>query len=414
MDLQYLGYVFSNEAVSSPNEIQRVDSYDAMMEKLDSFQNQYPLFVHFLSGLIPQNGRPWCPYCERSDVLYDYNFNHSAPSNAVLLKVVVAESYEEWHREDNRFRLNSSLLGLNGIPSVSMIHRDETSGKLNFAPFKSAVTEKKKMQSFFGSSTSHHIIVNGYQAAVEYLLAYDIATSGPLYLFFSAKPWCGACDFDQVKVLEARSRSPLKPRVLEIHVGSKEEWENDQNLFRMQKIFYIDFLPTLLRWNGQNHTSLMLNEADCANPKLLDYVFEVAEPKTTNRIETISSHDQLRQFLDEYNDQYPLFLHAVSGIDHGRAWCPYCDKSNIRIDYYFNTTAAEDAVMLNLIVAETYDDWQLASNPYHKSELLTIPSGIPALFRARRVKDTATLQMIEFKRAFENVTALESFFSGIE
>ena len=88
---------------------------------------------------------------------------------------------------------------------------------------------------------------------------------------------------------------------------------------------------------------------------------------------------------------------------------PFCDKSNIVIDSYFNHTASSKAVLVKIVVAETYWEWKNATNPFRVSKYLEPVVGIPALHRVHRVRDQLTFTV--FSDRFENLTALEHHFS---
>ena len=61
---EYLAYVFHHEGVASAPTatqptIQHAESHSDLMTTLNAFRNEYPLFVLFEAGRLPENGRPW-------------------------------------------------------------------------------------------------------------------------------------------------------------------------------------------------------------------------------------------------------------------------------------------------------------------------------------------------------------------
>ncbi|DAZ99579.1 TPA: hypothetical protein N0F65_001407 [Lagenidium giganteum] len=250
--------------------------------------------------------------------------------------------------------------------------------------------------------------LQGFEAAYEFVSQYDVQ-NGPLYVLFmsdadeSGHYWCPDCE---------KAKQPIR-------VGEPAYWKDDNNEFRQNQLFYIDYIPTLMRYDGGGNSSAMLVEQYTLDANLLDYVFRVPNPMAgkphNNQIMTIDDAKALRSYLDAYDASYPLFVFFLSGVHsfNGRLWCPYCDKADVAIMHYYNYTAPDNAVFIRAPVAASYKDWKRPDNGFKSQDFrdnVVSLRGVPFLGRAKKNIKTGKIQMEEFAPEFFETQLLKDFF----
>ncbi|KAG3003861.1 hypothetical protein PC119_g15816 [Phytophthora cactorum] len=228
-----------------------------------------------------------------------------------------------------------------------------------------------------GHSVLH---LQGFEAGHKFVSEYDVETQGPLYILFmsdadeNGKYWCPDCERAKKPVMDAFNRAPRGSRLVEIRVGPQSYWADYMNEFRQNQLFYLDHIPTLMRYEGGGNSSTMLTESFCTDPDLLDYVFRVNKPlagePNKNKVLTMYSPGELIDYLGTYDNSYPLFLFFVSGYHefNGRLWCPYCDRADVAVMHYYNYTAPDNAVLVRVVVSTTYKQWKKKKNPFKQPE----------------------------------------------
>ncbi|KAF4324036.1 hypothetical protein G195_002885 [Phytophthora kernoviae 00238/432] len=224
-----------------------------------------------------------------------------------------------------------------------------------------------------GHSVLH---LQGFEAGYKFVSEYDVEAQGPLYILFMSdanddgKYWCPDCERAKKPVMDAFNRAPRGSRLVEIRVGLESYWADYMNEFRQNQLFYLDHIPTLMRYEGGGNSSTMLTESFCTDTALLDYAFRVNKPlagePNKNKVITLYTPVEVINYLSTYDSTYPLFLFFVSGYHafNGRLWCPYCDRADVVVMHYYNYTAPDNAVMVRVMVADTYKKWKLKKNPF--------------------------------------------------
>ncbi|TDH73552.1 hypothetical protein CCR75_004715 [Bremia lactucae] len=228
-----------------------------------------------------------------------------------------------------------------------------------------------------GHSVLH---LQGFEAGHKFISEYDVETQGPLYILVMSDAnedgqyWCPDCERAKKPVMDAFNRAPRGSRLVEIRVGSHSYWANYMNDFRQNQLFYLDHIPTLLRYDGGGNSSTLLTEEFCTDPNLLDYVFRVNKPlagkPNRNKVLTMDTPRDVINYVSTYDNSYPLFLYFVSGYHdfNGRLWCPYCDRADVVVMHHFNYTAPDKAVLVRVVVAPSFSKWKKKINPFKQPE----------------------------------------------
>ncbi|CCI46961.1 unnamed protein product [Albugo candida] len=269
------------------------------------------------------------------------------------------------------------------------------------------------------------LTIDGFPDAHKFVSEYDVQKSGHLYLLFvssldeDGNYWCSDCRRAKAPIERAFTRAPMDSTLLEIYVGDRAKWKDMQNEFRQNQLFYIDNIPTVMRYDGNGNSSNMLTENFCLDKELLDYVFRVPTLITyrKNHVFMFYNAKDVIDYLDKYDNTYPLFINFISGRHkfNGRLWCPFCDRAEVATMYYFNTTAPDSAVMLKVIVSNSYEEWDSTDNSFRNKEFgekVLQLTGIPYLGRVSKNIETGKLHLEEFKTEFDQRTRLIRFYSG--
>ncbi|TMW66119.1 hypothetical protein Poli38472_003884 [Pythium oligandrum] len=294
----------------------------------------------------------------------------------------------------------------------------------------STVSKSGFLSSTTGTTRSNflgetRIVLQGFQEGYKFVNEYDVATQGPLYIFFvsdvdeNGTYWCPDCQKAKKSVYDVFARAPRGSRLVEIRVGSSDYWNNQDNEFRQNELFYIDYIPSLVKYEGGGNSSFMLNEEYTLDYDLLEYMFNVPYPAAgapkNNKIVTLDEASAVQEYVMNYDNSYPLYIFFVSGYHsfNGRLWCQYCDRANIAIMHYYNYTAPESAVMLRAVVSHSYKMWKKKKNPFKLPEFrqnVVSIRGVPYLGRV--TKDAANKVVVqEFMPDFTAKKELIEFFS---
>ncbi|KAF4324015.1 hypothetical protein BBO99_00002502 [Phytophthora kernoviae] len=270
-----------------------------------------------------------------------------------------------------------------------------------------------------------HYVVRGFEEAHKFVREYDVTSMGPLFILFMADTDANGTYWfppsQQVKdaVHEGFKRAPRGSRLVEIRVGAQDYWNDLTNPFRQNQLFYIDYLPTLVRYEGGGNSSSLLAGPNCLNQDLLDVVFQVNTPTAgkpiPNRVVHMTTMKQVMDFLASYDYTYPLYMFFVSGVHsfNGRMWCPFCDKAEVPTMHYYNYTAPADAVMLHIVVAREPRQWFDEDNDFvgpEFSEKVVEFDGVPYLGFVGRNKTTQKIKVNEFVAGVDEHAKLQEFF----
>ncbi|KAJ0398194.1 hypothetical protein ATCC90586_001557 [Pythium insidiosum] len=274
-----------------------------------------------------------------------------------------------------------------------------------------------------------NFVLQGFDEAFKFVSTYDVKTQGPLYLLFMSDAdangtyWCPDCQRAKKPVYDVFARAPRGSRLAEIRVGPSEVWNDDNNAFRQNELFYLDYIPSLIRYDGGGNSSHMLNEQYTLDYDLLEYVFRVPNPAAgapnKNQVVVLDDADAVQQYVAQFDDSYPLYIFFVSGHHafNGRLWCPYCDRADVAIMHYFNYSAPDNAVLLRVIVSHTYKMWKKKKNPFKlpefRSKVVSL-RGVPFLGRVHKEADTNRVIVDEFKPDFTAKQELIAFFQGAQ
>ncbi|CAH0513198.1 unnamed protein product [Peronospora belbahrii] len=268
-------------------------------------------------------------------------------------------------------------------------------------------------------------VVRGFEEAHKFVSGYDVKTQGPLFLLFMSDTdangvyWFPPCEQVKRAVYTGFQRAPRGSRLMEIQVGSEKYWNDLMNPFRQNQLFYIDYMPTLLRYDGGGNSSALLAGPNCLNQDLLDTVFRVSKLMAgathKNRVMHMSSTTQVMNFLASYDYSYPLFLFFVSGVHafNNRLWCPFCDKGDVPVMHYYNNTAPENAVMLRIVVAREPRQWFDEDNDFvgpEFSEKVVEFDGVPYLGFVDKNESNNKVKVREFLGELDQHKRLQDFF----
>ncbi|CAI5743351.1 unnamed protein product [Hyaloperonospora brassicae] len=303
--------------------------------------------------------------------------------------------------------------------------------------FVSKIPPLRSAQDFGDKSSSEvvhsrlleHSVVQllGFDDGYKFVSEYNVDEQGPLYILVmsgvseSGKYWCPDCEDAKKPVMDAFGRSPRGSRLVEIRVGPPAYWKDSMNDFRQNELFYLDYIPTLMRYEGGGNTSAMLTESFCTDTALLDYTFRVDQPlagePNKNKVLTMSSPGDLTDYLETYDNSYPLFLYFVSGYHefNGRLWCPYCDQADVAIMHYYNYTAPDNAVLVRIIVAGTHKEWKQDTNPYKLPEFqekVAPLRGVPFLGFVSKDVPANEIRVDKFTSTYKETDKLKAFFTN--
>lgn len=263
------------------------------------------------------------------------------------------------------------------------------------------------------------VVVHGAEEARKYLVNHK---HGQLFLLYMSdkeneKYWCPDCEMAKDIVYNSFENAKKGSILLEIRVGNRDYWKNPENEFRTDSLFYVDNIPTIMRYDGNNRSSHFLSENSCRDQKLLDFVFQVPTDIQFNQnsIQQVDTYDEFVHILTSFKNEYPLFVQLVSGLmpGVGRPWCPYCEKSEITVNYYFNRTAPTNSKLLKVIVADTYEQWHNESNPYRNISFIKF-DGIPVLLRYHQISPENKItkeQFTHYDDALLNPKEMIQFFN---
>ncbi|ETK77189.1 hypothetical protein F441_16868 [Phytophthora nicotianae CJ01A1] len=268
-------------------------------------------------------------------------------------------------------------------------------------------------------------VVRGFEEAHKFVREYDVESMGPLFVLFMSDTdangtyWFQPCQMVKDAVHKGFKRAPRRSRLLEIQVGSEKYWNDLMNPFRQNQLFYIDYLPTLMRYDGGGNSSALLAGPNCLNQDLLDVVFQVNKPAAgkphNNRIMHFNNMKQVLDFLAFYDYSYPLFMFFVSGVHafNNRLWCPFCDKAEVPVMHYYNYTAPDNAVLLRIVVAREPRQWFDEDNDFvgqEFSEKVVEFDGVPYLGFVDRNRTSNKIKLREFTHGMDQHEKLQEFF----
>lgn len=267
--------------------------------------------------------------------------------------------------------------------------------------------------------------MQGFEAGYKFVSEYDVDLQGPLYILFMSdvdeegKYWCPDCEKAKKPVYDAFNRAPRGSKLVEIRIGPESYWADEMNEFRQNQLFYLDHIPTLMRYEGGGNSSTMLTEQFCTDEELLDFVFRVKRPKagTPNKsnVLTLYSPEEVQSYLSTYDNSYPLFIFFVSGFHsfNGRLWCPYCDRADVAAMHYYNYTAPDSAVMLRTVVAPTYKLWKKKKNPFKQADFqenVAPVRGVPFLGFVKKDMASSKVTVHQFMPDYTETDKLTTFY----
>ncbi|RLN86478.1 hypothetical protein BBJ28_00003678 [Nothophytophthora sp. Chile5] len=268
-------------------------------------------------------------------------------------------------------------------------------------------------------------VVRGFEEAHKLVREYDVVSMGPLFMLFMSDTdangtyWFPPCQLVKDVVYEAFKRAPRRSRLVEIRVGPEAYWNDLMNPFRQNQLFYIDYLPTLVRYDGGGNSSALLAGPNCLNHDLLDVVFRVNKPAagepTPNRVMHMNRMQQVLDFLAFYDNSYPLYLFFVSGVHvfNGRLWCPFCDKAEVPVMHYYNYTAPANAMLLRIVVAREPRQWFDEDNDFVGLEFgdkVVEFDGVPYLGVVTKNMTDNKVNVKEYVYGIDKQEKLQEFF----
>ncbi|KAF0684054.1 Aste57867_23975 [Aphanomyces stellatus] len=272
------------------------------------------------------------------------------------------------------------------------------------------------LNNVFETRGPNRYYVPDFDAAETYLRTVNL-TDGPLFVLLMSGEtngtyWCADCERAKGPVADALARAPANTRLLEVSVGTAQDWHDDFNSFRSKSTFHIRKIPALLQYAGNLHTTRLISERFTLDTELLDFAFGTKGP-APRAVQTIRNVEAMTAYLDAYDGSHALFLSFTSGINShtGRLWCPFCDIADLPLQYYFEQYAPPDAVMLRIVVADSYGAWKNPKNPFRLQTAARV-TGLPTLSRVSRDAATKALAVREYTPFFENRAELVAFFQA--
>ncbi|RQM25882.1 hypothetical protein B5M09_011732 [Aphanomyces astaci] len=320
------------------------------------------------------------------------------------------------------FQLTMGLLLLSTVGYIAKFTTIWTTPSLKLTVDEVQLGHMAHLSEVLETRGRNRYFVPDYDAAETFLRSVDL-TEGPLFVLLMSGEdngtyWCGDCERARKPISDALARAPSNMRLLEVSVGAPSDWKNKFNPFRTKSTFHIRKIPALLKYDGNLRTSHLLSESFATQPALLDFEF-ASNPHANKVLHSPTSYKTIRDanvmvaFLEAYQGDYPLFLSFSSAINEhtGRLWCPFCDIADIPIHYYFDHYAPSNAVLVTVVVADTYLAWKDKKNPFRLQTIAKI-SGLPTLSRVVRAAPTDAVTTREYYPFFENIDALQAFFQA--
>lgn len=242
-----------------------------------------------------------------------------------------------------------------------------------------------------------HHIVSGFDAAMEYLSSYN--QSKPIFILLmcdkatdSGLHWSDLCSAAESTIYATLQSTPLDLMILEVRVGSENDWTTARSKFRSDRRFKVKHMPALIRWEGNDRTSDYLGGEQVADTELLTYMLDGkqhinAEPVLRD-IPKISKHEDMEKILEKYDGSHPLFFLLISGRlpKINRSWCPYCRLAEIPVEYSYLKYASLSTKLVKINVANTYGAWRAPGNPF-KVDTRLHTRGVPALLKVTRTAE---------------------------
>lgn len=239
-----------------------------------------------------------------------------------------------------------------------------------------------------------HHIVSGFPAAMKYLDSYN--QSKPIFILLmcdksvdSGLHWSPSCSSAESTVYATLRSTTLDLMILEVRVGSEDDWTKARSEFRSDRRFKVKHMPALIRWEGHDRSSDYLGGEQVADAELLMYMLDGkqhidAEPVLRD-IPEISTHEDMEKILEKYDGSHPLFFFLISGRlpDVNRSWCPYCRLAEIPVEYHYLKYAPQETKLVKIKVASTYGAWRSPGNPFKVDTRLNT-RGVPALLKVTR------------------------------
>lgn len=268
-------------------------------------------------------------------------------------------------------------------------------------------------------------VVQGFEEAHKFVREYNVETQGPLFMLFMSDAnengtyWHPDCEKAKQPIYDTFKRSPRGSRIVEVRIGLEPFWADMMNPFRQNQLFYIDFIPTVMRYEGGGNSTALLAGPYCRDINLLEYVFRVNKPAAgephANRVYNLHTPQQVLDYTALYDNSYPLFIFFISGVHffNGRLWCPFCDKADVAVMHYFNYTAPESAVLLRTVVATHSREWFEEYNPFVSQEFadrFLEFDGVPYLGFVTKNGSEMKPIVTEYASAYEDKSKLQQFF----
>ncbi|OQS07744.1 hypothetical protein THRCLA_00261 [Thraustotheca clavata] len=288
-----LDYVFHNatEPGLVYKKVEVYDDYTALKKFLRLFEDDYPLYLLFVSGKLPSNERPWCPYCRFRETAFEYAYHKYAASNALLIRVIVSQDYESWKDANNPFKkfvitLQAFEMAIPSSRLLQVLITEETWESHKYSMSPTTILDVLELPSLFhfnGSSHSTLLLSESFVAdpvllnavfqdlfhASNLPIVQDITTvdamskvlktytnQHPLFIYFvsgrdisTGKLWCRYCERSEVPVMAYFLQyAPRNAKMLRIAVANDyASWHSSSNAFRQQQFIQISGLPMLAR-----------------------------------------------------------------------------------------------------------------------------------------------------------------------
>ncbi|ETV96345.1 hypothetical protein H310_10506 [Aphanomyces invadans] len=319
------------------------------------------------------------------------------------------------------FQLTLALLFLSTVTYMAKFTTIWTAPSFKFSVDEAHAENLARLHEVLEMRGPNRFFVADFDAADTYLRTVNLA-EGPVFVLLTSSEangtyWCPDCEDARQPITDAFARAPTNTRLLEVSVGSPQDWKDDFNPFRTRSLFHIRKIPSLLKYDGDLKTSQLLSETFAMQPALLDFVFkskprvEMSHPASSYK--TIRDGNEMLAFLEAYQGDYPLFLYFTSGIKRrtGRPWCPYCDIADVPLHFYFDKHAPKHAVLLTLVVADSFSEWKDRDNPFRQQSVAPVRA-VPTLSRVVRASPTDPVSTRTYSLALKDIQALQSFFES--
>jgi hypothetical protein len=154
-DEHFLSYLFQipeivEQIEQNKKQIDDVHNYEEFLQAVQAYNGSYPLYLLFISGRLPENNRPWCPYCRFSELPVEYAFHSFAHPKARLVRVEVSPSYQEYKKPENPFKHTPGLT-IRGVPALFTVTKSSFQSEIIYERLYGSLVTMDWLQETFSN-----------------------------------------------------------------------------------------------------------------------------------------------------------------------------------------------------------------------------------------------------------------------